>query len=44
MDFMALACGQGCDAVHVSEAGQLAGVLREALASPRPILVEVDVA
>ena len=44
LDFLALARGQGCEAVHVSDAAALAGVLREALDSPRPILVEVDVA
>ena len=44
LDFLALARGQGCDAVHVRDAAKLHGVLREALASPRPILVEVDVA
>ncbi|MDR7378855.1 benzoylformate decarboxylase [Rhodoferax ferrireducens] len=44
IDFTALARGQGCDAVTVSDPAQLALVLREALASPRPILVEVGVA
>lgn len=44
LDFLALAQGQGCDAVHVSEAGQLAEVLRAALQSARPNLVEIDVA
>jgi benzoylformate decarboxylase len=44
LDFLALARGQGCDAVRVSDASQLAPVLREALAHPRAILVEVDVA
>ena len=44
LDFLALARGQGCDAVNVKDAGQLANVLRSALQSPRPILVEVDVA
>ncbi len=44
LDFLALARGQGCDAVHVRDAAKLHAVLREALASPRPILVEVDVA
>ena len=44
LDFLALARGQGCDAVHVRDAVKLHDVLREALASPRPILVEVDVA
>lgn len=44
LDFLALARGQGCDAVHVSDAAQLHQVLRDALAHPRAILVEVDVA
>ena len=44
LDFLALAQGQGCDAVRVSDAAQLADVLRNALQSPRAILVEIDVA
>ena len=44
LDFLALARGQGCDAVQVSDAAQLHQVLRDALAHPRAILVEVDVA
>ncbi len=44
LDFLALARGQGCDAVHVADAAQLHQVLRDALVHPRPILVEVDVA
>jgi benzoylformate decarboxylase len=44
LDFLALARGQGCDAVHVSDAAALHDTLRAALRSPRPILVEVDVA
>ena len=44
MDFVALARGQGCDAVTVRDAGQLADVLRDALAAPRPTVVEVEVA
>lgn len=44
LDFLALARGQGCGAVHVGDAAQLEGALRAALASPRPILVEVDMA
>ena len=44
LDFLALARGQGCDAVHVSDAAQLHQVLRDALAHPRAILVEVEVA
>ncbi|HEY9279198.1 MAG TPA: benzoylformate decarboxylase [Eoetvoesiella sp.] len=44
IDFVALAKGQGCEAVHVGDPAQLHDVLRNALASPLPILVEVDVA
>ncbi len=44
IDFTALARGQGCAAVTVSDAARLASVLREALDSPKAILVEVDVA
>ncbi len=44
LDFLALAKGQGCDAVNVKDAAQLASVLQAALQSSRPILVEVDVA
>ena len=44
MDFVALARGQGCDAVTVNDAGQLTEVLQAALAATRPTLVEVDVA
>ncbi|KRC30736.1 benzoylformate decarboxylase [Acidovorax sp. Root219] len=44
LDFLALARGQGCDAVQVSDAAQLHQVLRDALAHPRAMLVEVDVA
>jgi benzoylformate decarboxylase len=44
LDFLSLARGQGCDAVHVGDAAQLHQVLREALAHPRAILVEIDVA
>ncbi|MES2532981.1 MAG: benzoylformate decarboxylase [Pseudomonadota bacterium] len=44
MDFVALARGQGCEAVTVRDAGQLTAVLRDALAATRPTLVEVDVA
>ena len=43
IDFTALARGQGCAAVTVSDAGLLAGVLRDALAATQPTLVEVDV-
>ncbi len=44
IDFVALAKGQGCDGVRVSDAAQLAQVLQEALRSPRTTLVEVEVA
>ena len=44
LDFLALAKGQGCDAVNVHDATQLASVLQGALRSPSPILLEVDVA
>ena len=44
IDFVALAKGQGCDGVRVSDAAQLAQVLQEALSSPRTTLVEVEVA
>jgi benzoylformate decarboxylase len=44
IDFVALARGQGCGGVTVRDPALLADVLRTALASPRPMLVEVDVA
>jgi len=44
LDFVALARGQGCDAVHVDDAAQLKDVLQRAIAHPRPMLVEVEVA
>ncbi|MEH3087465.1 MAG: benzoylformate decarboxylase [Xylophilus ampelinus] len=44
IDFCALARGQGCDAVRVDDARALGDALRGALAHPRPILVEVEVA
>jgi len=44
IDFCALARGQGCDAVRVDDAHALHGVLRDALAATRPMLVEVEVA
>ena len=43
LDFVALARGQGCHAVHVERADELRSVLSEALRSPRPILVEIEV-
>ena len=44
LDFVALAKGHGCDGVRVTDAAQLSQVLQDALNSPRPILVEVEVA
>lgn len=44
IDFTALARGQGCAAVTVSDPALLAGVLRDVLAATEPTLVEVDVA
>jgi benzoylformate decarboxylase len=44
IDFCALARGQGCEAVRVDDAHALEGALRDALACPRPMLVEVEVA
>jgi benzoylformate decarboxylase len=44
IDFCALARAQGCEAVRVSSAEQLKPVLSQALHSPVPILVEVEIA
>ena len=44
IDFVALARGQGCDGVRVTEAADLLRVLEDALRSPRATLVEVEVA
>jgi benzoylformate decarboxylase len=44
IDFVALAKGQGCDAVRVESAGLLHETLMQALRSPVPVLVEVEVA
>lgn len=44
IDFMALARGQGCDAVRVTDAAALLPALALALRSTRPVLVEVEVA
>lgn len=44
IDFVALAKGQGCDGVHVEDAAQLRAALEQAIAHPRPIVVEVEVA
>jgi benzoylformate decarboxylase len=43
LDFVALARGQGCDAVHVERAQDLREVLRRSLRSNGPILVEIEV-
>ena len=44
IDFTALARGQGCAAVRVDNAGSLREALASALASPSPILVEIEIA
>ena len=44
LDFVQLAKAQGCEAVRVTRAVELEGVLRTALAATRPVLVEVVVA
>ncbi|WP_417283462.1 benzoylformate decarboxylase [Comamonas sp.] len=44
IDFVALAKGHGCDGMHVEDASQLALALQAAIAHPRPIVVEVEVA
>ena len=44
IDFVAMAKGHGCDGVHVEDAAQLARVLQDAIAHPRPIVVEAEVA
>lgn len=44
LDFVALAAGMGCPGTRVTDAGRLRDVLREALASSGPMLVEVVVA
>ena len=43
LDFVALAKGHGCDGIHVEDASQLGRVLKQAIAHPRPIVVEVEV-
>lgn len=43
LDFLALAKGHACDAVRVTEASALRGVLIDALNSPVPILVDIQV-
>lgn len=44
IDFCALARGQGCEAVHVARAESLRPALSQALRSPVPVLVEVEIA
>ncbi len=44
IDFVSLAKGQGCDGVRVEDAATLRDTLLQALRSPVPILVEVEVA
>lgn len=43
LDFIALARGQGCEAVHVERAADLRDVLTQALRSTGPMLVEIEV-
>lgn len=43
IDFVALAKGQGCDGIRVTDAEELCATLERALASPRPIVVDVHV-
>ena len=43
LDFVALARGQGCDAVHVERAEDLRDTLARALRSNGPMLVEIEV-
>ncbi|VCU68593.1 Benzoylformate decarboxylase [Pigmentiphaga humi] len=43
LDFVSLARGHGCQAVRVSDPASLRDALREALASPVPILVDVEI-
>lgn len=43
LDFVALARGQGCDAVHVERAEDLRDALVRALRSTGPMLVEIEV-
>jgi benzoylformate decarboxylase len=44
IDFVSLARGQGCEGVRVAQAEGLRDALQAALRSPRPVLVEVEVA
>jgi benzoylformate decarboxylase len=43
IDFVGLARAMGCDGVRVEHPGQLAATLRDAMQSPRPIVVDVVV-
>ncbi len=43
LDFVALARGQGCTAVHVERTADLRDVLTQALRSTGPVLVEIEV-
>jgi benzoylformate decarboxylase len=43
MDFVALARGQGCEAMHVERAAELRDVLVRARRSAGPVLVEIEV-
>lgn len=43
LDFVALARGQGLEALRVSDANALAGVLRQSLQGTGPVLVEIEV-
>jgi benzoylformate decarboxylase len=44
LDFVSLAAGMGCKGERVSDANRLRDILRAALRSPKPMLVEVVVA
>jgi benzoylformate decarboxylase len=44
IDFVGIARAQGCDGLRVERAADLAATLRQAIAAPRPTLVEVLVA
>jgi benzoylformate decarboxylase len=44
LDFVALAAGQGVQAVRVAHAAQLRPALEQALGSSAPLLVEIEVA
>lgn len=43
IDFVQLARGQGCDAMRVSHVGELESALKNALAAPGPMLLDVQV-